>query len=464
MKMPSLVLLCWLVALAGQTAAQRVGIYNFENNFAESSGQFPTLKILNRLGVFQEELIPQLGNVKRPVYVFDKNSGLQFDNRAAQGFFGGSYTIEIYFRFAMLDSWKRVIDFKNRKTDNGCYIYDGKLNFYNFTVGEKAPVVANRYTHYVMSRNATTKQIKMYVDGVSKIEFIDRTNEGILDEENVLNFFYDDLMVKDEASEGAIALLKIYDYVIDPQEVKRNFTDIKKTVQNPSVAVSVPTVSAAPSTAVTLAPKTIDNNPLKWEGILQNTVSKQIITQATLLVLDSNMVELERKNITDGRFSVLLQPNREYNFTLESLGFAPIGFTLSAHDLRQKTNFNNMLMLQPVELGTHIELKNLYFMQSTAQLLPESDVELGRLLNYLRENPKVEIELEGHTDNQGDFNLNLELSKKRVEAVKIFLVKQGIVAQRITGRGFGASRPLSSNNREETRKLNRRVELVIKKY
>lgn len=463
MKKPWLVLLCWLVALAGQSAAQRVGVYNFENNFAESSGQFPALKILNRLGVFQEELIAQLDNVKRPVYVFDKNCGLQFDNNAAQGFFGGSYTIEIYFRFTTLDSWKRVIDFKNRKSDNGCYIYDGKLNFYNYAVGDKAPVRPNRYTHYVMSRNATTKQIKMYVDGVSKIEFIDRTNEGTLDEENVLNFFYDDLMVKEEASEGAVALLKIYDYVINPQEVKRNFTEIKKTVQNPGI-LSPPATTTTTPIAEPIALKAIENKPLRWEGQILKASNKERITQATLLVLDSNMVELERKNIINGRFSLLLQSNKSYNLILESLGFMPIGLSLSAEQLRHKASFDNMFMLQPVKVGTHIELQNLYFAQSSAKLLPESDLELNHLLNYLRENPKVEIDLEGHTDNQGDFNLNLDLSKQRVETIKAFLVKQGIDAQRISGRAFGSTRPLSSNNREETRKLNRRVELVITKY
>jgi len=463
MKKRLLALFCFFCAALGGAAAQRVGVYNFENDFAEASSQFPTLRVLGKIGNFQEELIPQLGDIKRPVYIFDKNCGLQFDNRAANGFFDQSYTVEIYFRFAALDSWKRVIDFKNRKTDNGCYIYDGKLNFYNYVVGEKAPVRANRYIHYVMSRNAQTKQVKMYVDGVSKIEFIDSPNEAIIDQEGVLNFFYDDLIVKDEASEGAVALLKIYDYVVEPQNVKRNFTEIKKTIQ--TLNVEVPAVAPTPTLApAPLTPKSLENKPFKWEGVIQNVLNKQKIRQATLLVLDSNMVELERKNITDGHFSLLLLPNKEYNLAIESLGFAPVGLHFSAKKLRIQASFDNMFVMQPVEVGTHIELKNLYFAQSTAEMLPESDLELNRLLNYLRENPKVEVELEGHTDNQGDFNLNLTLSRQRVEAVKTFLVKQGIEARRINERAFGASRPLSSNNREETRRLNRRVELVITKY
>ena len=81
----------------------------------------------------------------------------------------------------------------------------------------------------------------------------------------------------------------------------------------------------------------------------------------------------------------------------------------------------------------------------------------------MQEHPTANIELQGHTDNRGDFDLNLALSRQRVEVVKAFLVKKGISPSRITGKGFGSSRPIANNNREETRQLNRRVELIITK-
>ncbi|MEZ4900275.1 MAG: OmpA family protein [Spirosomataceae bacterium] len=117
-----------------------------------------------------------------------------------------------------------------------------------------------------------------------------------------------------------------------------------------------------------------------------------------------------------------------------------------------------------VKVGTSILLKNIRFLQSKADLLPESNTELEHLLGFMREHPTAEIELQGHTDNLGDFDLNLKLSKQRVEAVKAFLVSNGIAAHRISGKGFGSTRPIANNNREETRHLNRRVELIIKKF
>ena len=108
-------------------------------------------------------------------------------------------------------------------------------------------------------------------------------------------------------------------------------------------------------------------------------------------------------------------------------------------------------------------LKNLYFVQSQSIILPESLPELENIFTYLSENKDIKIELQGHTDNQGDYNLNLKLSKERSEAVKDYFVKKGIASSRIKTKGFGSLKPIASNATEETRRLNRRVELVVLK-
>jgi OOP family OmpA-OmpF porin len=106
-------------------------------------------------------------------------------------------------------------------------------------------------------------------------------------------------------------------------------------------------------------------------------------------------------------------------------------------------------------------LKDLYFLQSQDVILPESIPELENIYAFLEENPNAKIELQGHTDNQGDFNLNLKLSRNRALAVKNFMIKKGIDAKRISTRGFGGTRPIESNQTEETRRKNRRVELLV---
>lgn len=447
--------------------AQREGTYYFQNNFEEVSGTLPPLKVLGKRGGFAEEPLPQLNNTLQTVYNFDKNCGLQFDNRAAGGFIGQTYTIEVYFRFTMLDSWKRVIDFKSRRSDNGCYIYEGKLNFYNFALGNKAPVRANKYTHLVVSRDGNTKLLKMYVDGESKIEFIDRDNHGLVSEEGVLNFFFDDLIVKDEASEGAVSMIKLYDYVKSPEAIKRDFQRLQQIVTSKAPTVPAPTQTASkPTTPPKTEPKPapLPPAPKVFFGQAENAKNKQIIKAAMIVVLDSNMNETSRLMTNNGQFAFEPKPDTEYNFIIEAVGYLPLGMHFSPKEMKDALSFNNIFALEPIAVGQNFVLKQLRFEQSKAILLADSELEIRRIGLFMKENPTVEIELQGHTDNQGDFELNLALSKERVETVKSLLVKQGIEAKRITGRGFGSTRPIANNNREETRQQNRRVELVIKKY
>jgi OmpA-OmpF porin, OOP family len=465
MRVPALIL--FLVICINLCFAQRQGVYNFDNTFESDSNRLPALRVLGTKGEFKEEYLPEL-KLKRLVYNFDRNCGLQFDNKAAKGFFDGSYTIEIYFRFEDLVSWRRLIDFKNRKSDNGCYVWDGKVNFYNFALGENAQVKTSEYTHYVASRDIATKKIKMYVDGQSKKEFIDKTNEGLLDEDNVLNFFYDDLIVKDEASEGAVAYIKLYDYVLDPLAVKRNFVQLntinKKATPTTNIPPNTRTITA-PSPPPKPAESIVDiTKPYEMVASIQNLVTKTPIQMGTVLVLDSNMVENQRIEITNGKFKIVVNPKQEYNLIVESTSFLPGGVHIAASQPVKKHRYETIFALAPVTVGETVLLNDLFFVQSKAELLPESRLELNKLLEFMKNNPKAEIELQGHTDNQGDFDLNLQLSKQRVEAIKYFLVQKGITSARITGRGFGASRPIANNNYEETRRKNRRVELVITKY
>ncbi|QMW04113.1 OmpA family protein [Spirosoma foliorum] len=113
--------------------------------------------------------------------------------------------------------------------------------------------------------------------------------------------------------------------------------------------------------------------------------------------------------------------------------------------------------------GTTTQLQALQFVQSKAELLPDAQPALEQLLGFMRDHPTAVIELAGHTDNQGDFDENLKLSKQRVELVKDYLVKNGVTANRVATRGYGPTRPIASNNSENTRRLNRRVEMTVLK-
>ena len=203
--------------------AQQVLFYNFENTLQEESGKGPDLTVLGNEGTFEVVTLDEIANKKKTVYRFEKNSGLQFNNAAADNFIGEGYTIEIYFEFDELSSWKRVVDWKNRKTDWGAYVYNGELNFYNILYSAEAPVVAGEFTYYVITRTADTKEVLIYTDAEVKIEFIDDNGHALVDEDGVLNFFHDDLYVQNEASAGSVGMLKLYNYALSSTQIQENW-------------------------------------------------------------------------------------------------------------------------------------------------------------------------------------------------------------------------------------------------
>src|SRR5690606_32123280 len=122
------------------------------------------------------------------------------------------------------------------------------------------------------------------------------------------------------------------------------------------------------------------------------------------------------------------------------------------------------IRLRPITIGASVNLHNVLFKQSTAELLPESNDELDMVVEFLKYNPTVEIELEGHTDNFGSKQANLKLSQERVDVVKKYITSKGISPKRIKGIGYGGARPIAPNYNDEGRRQNRRVEFkIIKK-
>ncbi len=205
---------------------QSVLHYDFINSLSEVKGNGPDLTVLGTEGIFVEDTLGEVDDAKKWVYRFEKNSGFQFDNTAAGNFLGENYTIELYFVFDALNSWKRVVDWKNRKTDYGAYVYNGELNFYPYIYSDEAPVVAGEYTYYVITRDAVSKELLIYTDAKVEIQIVDNSGDGLLDSDNVLNIFHDDIVVANEASSGAVAMLKLYNYKLDSNAIKNNYDNL----------------------------------------------------------------------------------------------------------------------------------------------------------------------------------------------------------------------------------------------
>ncbi len=164
---------------------------------------------------------------------------------------------------------------------------------------------------------------------------------------------------------------------------------------------------------------------------------------------------------SDG-YRIRIPSASEYRVAIEAKGFISAMQTLDINTY-EMNDLEMNFTLQPAEVGTTVNLENVLFAQSRTDILPESYPELDLVVRFLKANPTVRIELSGHTDGRGVPADNLRLSQARVDRVKEYLVSKGIASRRISGKGYGGSRPISGNDTEESRRLNRRVEFTIKR-
>jgi outer membrane protein OmpA-like peptidoglycan-associated protein len=94
-------------------------------------------------------------------------------------------------------------------------------------------------------------------------------------------------------------------------------------------------------------------------------------------------------------------------------------------------------------------------------LLPESHTELNKVVEYMNSNPKMKIEIGGHTDNVGTKEYNKALSQNRAKSVYNYLIEKGVSADRLSYKGYDFSIPIADNDTEEGRALNRRTEFKV---
>jgi outer membrane protein OmpA-like peptidoglycan-associated protein len=164
-----------------------------------------------------------------------------------------------------------------------------------------------------------------------------------------------------------------------------------------------------------------------------------------------------------GDYKIALPAGTTYGFHAAAPGYLSVNENLALTNVTEYSERKNDLLLVPIEIGESIQLKNVFFVQSKPELKSESYPELDRLVKIMIDNPTIEIELSGHTDNRGAPAANLALSEKRVEAVKSYLISKGISPKRITGKGYGGTQTIAPSDTEENRQLNRRVEFKIVK-
>lgn len=176
---------------------------------------------------------------------------------------------------------------------------------------------------------------------------------------------------------------------------------------------------------------------------------------------------MESKHITfipvdeDGDYVASLLKNEDYLLTIKGEDIVYQSTYVAAKDSITAPVIKLEMEVQPIEVGKHYRLHNIYFAFNSADILANSQKVLDEFIVFLNDHPTLQISIEGHTDNVGSDEFNLILSENRAKAVYNYLVNNGIDANRLQYKGFGESNPIATNETEEGRAMNRRTEFVI---
>ncbi len=131
---------------------------------------------------------------------------------------------------------------------------------------------------------------------------------------------------------------------------------------------------------------------------------------------------------------------------------------------QKETNIdlNHKLVIDKIKLQQTLVVDNINYDYEKWDIRPDAALELDKIVEFLKDNPSISIELSSHTDSRGDDAYNMKLSQKRAETSKTYIVSKGIKAVRINSKGYGESKPLIADaTTEEDFQKNRRTEFKI---
>ena len=163
---------------------------------------------------------------------------------------------------------------------------------------------------------------------------------------------------------------------------------------------------------------------------------------------------------SEGKFEIDLLPG-VYNIRLKSVGKTRDYQLIEIPKLQGNQEYGEVQIIIQYEEETTFTLSNLHFATNEAVIQSSSYEELDELVEYLKNKSHLKIEIAGHTDSDGDENANMKLSQNRADAVKNYLIKKGISADRLIAKGYGESSPIADNSSESGKALNRRTEIHI---
>ncbi|MEO7989191.1 MAG: OmpA family protein [Chryseolinea sp.] len=198
-------------------------------------------------------------------------------------------------------------------------------------------------------------------------------------------------------------------------------------------------------------------------GIITDKISKQPLKAKVELVnLKTNSIEslVESDSIT-GEYLMVLTQGAEYGLYVNKDNYLFKSYNFNYSEVKDFKPIVVNIALEKAKEGSIVVLNNIFFDVDKYELQNRSKSELQKIIRFLTDNPQLRIEISGHTDNSGSAVYNRELSEKRARSVFQYLTQNTINSKRLVVKGYGPDQPIASNNSDEGRQLNRRIEFRI---
>ena len=199
------------------------------------------------------------------------------------------------------------------------------------------------------------------------------------------------------------------------------------------------------------------------QGTVYNSETKKPIGAVVQVydVASDTLVQQVKADKVSGQYTVVLTEGKQYALYVNAPGYLLNSFS---YDYTKASNLNPVALdvyLKPLKSGSAVVLNNIFFESGAYTLRGTSKTELNKIINFLRLNKDLKVEISGHTDDVGTDKANQLLSEKRAKAVVDYLSSNGIHKSRLTYKGYGETKPVAPNTSDENRQLNRRIELRV---
>ncbi len=199
------------------------------------------------------------------------------------------------------------------------------------------------------------------------------------------------------------------------------------------------------------------------KGHVKDAKTKEPL-EAAVEIIDlqsNNPVYQDYSSEDQGDFLATLTSGKNYGLNISKSGYLFYSENFSLRNYKGTKPFDILVLLSPIEVGSKVILKNIFFDTNKFDLQAESKAELSKMIDFLQMNKTVRVEVSGHTDNVGQHVNNQTLSENRAKSVYQYLVNHGIAPARLIYKGYGETQPLAPNTTDDDRARNRRTEFMI---